>query len=361
MLSFVVLIAPVRGATRVTVAQLEHFLTSSRAAKLSDAEIADRLSQVRLSEQLTAAALKRISSERELGSETAEQIELLAAASIFESPPALELPEWPPPDAATQAEIVRAARDSVNGAVHLLPDFLAVRVTRSFDNLPITEGKKHTKPKIAMHFVGEFRREISIRSGREVHRPFGDARHAVADQPAGGGFSTWGEFGAILAIVLRDSFNGSVAWSRWQKSEAGTRVAVFRYAVPRAASHDTVDFCCYAELEDAPAIYSFHDKPGYHGEIYVDLASGEIDRITLEAELNESDPVTRSEVAVEYGAVSIAGRRYVCPIWSVAVSEVHNLAMRKIDGVGLEEHVNVVQFGEYHKFGSTARIMTDPQ
>jgi len=56
-----------RGAKAVTVAQLEQFLTSERSAKLSDQEIANRLSNVTLAEQLTARTLNYIRTETSLG------------------------------------------------------------------------------------------------------------------------------------------------------------------------------------------------------------------------------------------------------------------------------------------------------
>jgi len=88
VLSFAVGIASLRAETRVTVAQLEQFLTAPRTAKLSDTDIAGRLSGVMLSEQLTQTTLARITSEIELGQKSAEQVEVLAAASVFEAPPA---------------------------------------------------------------------------------------------------------------------------------------------------------------------------------------------------------------------------------------------------------------------------------
>jgi hypothetical protein len=60
---------------------------------------------------------------------------------------------------------------------------------------------------------------------------------------------------------------------------------------------------------------------------------------------------------VQYGYVDIGGKNYVCPIQGIAVSDVHNLVMES-DGVGLEKHINVVQFLNYHKFGSTSRILS---
>lgn len=349
-----ILITPVRAETRVTVAQLEEFLTSKQAMKESDAEIADRLSEVVLSEELTGPALARILSKINQGPRTAEQIELLAGSSIFNPPPAAELLQEAAPDAATQQKMIEAARAYVNGSIRLLPDFLAIRVTRCFDNTIAAAHPKHGKPKAQMHFVREYRREIAYRNGHEVE----EAAHGSAPgEAAVPGLSTRGEFGGILKIVLNDAFSGRVAWDRWQRSDAGTQVAVFRYAIPQASSHYSVDFCCSVESKENPVSVEFHAKPGYHGEISVDPASGTIDRITLEADLKPSDAVMASEIAVQYGRVSIGGKQYVCPIRGVGVTNVHNRVMESIDGVGTERHTNLVRFVNYHKFGSTVRIL----
>lgn len=357
LLAFLILIMPATGQTPVTVAQLEQFLTSSRASKLSDNEIARRLSRSELSEQLTAARLARILAETKLRPETAGQLEIMSAASLFEPAPASDLPQWPSPDAATQGEMLKVVRDRVGEELHLLPDFLATRVTRSFDNAPIPGEKERSKPTVQIHFVREYRSGIAMRNGREVNRAIGGEAVTGDMRPAPTGLSSWGEFGAILTIVLSDSFSGSVQWNRWQRTETGKRIAVFHYQIPQPASHYTVDFCCYRKSEDDPTLYPFHGKPGYEGEIYIDTEGGTIDRITLKAELGQDDPVTKSAIAVQYGEVSIDGRRYVCPVRSVAISELHNRAIEKIDGIGLERHLNEGQFIDYHKFGSTMRVV----
>ena len=92
---------------------------------------------------------------------------------------------------------------------------------------------------------------------------------------------------------------------------------------------------------------------------FVDSGDGSIDRITVQADLNEGDPVVTSAMAVQYGRVEIGGKQFVCPIRAVAVTEIHNLLMAQIDGVGLEKHLNLVEFRNYHKFGSTVRIRPD--
>ena len=332
----------------VTVTQLQQFLTSKQAANASDADLADRLSSVALSEQLTPATLSRLLAQSEIGSKSAEQLQLLAFASIFCPPPRAELPDIPAPDSAAREKMIAAAVNHVSSSLHQLPDFLATRDTLSFANTSERSNGKHVKPKATMHIVRETRREIAFRNGREI----------ADSNSADSGLATWGEFGPILKTVVSDSFVGRAIWVRWQISESGTLVAVFRFSVPIDASHYLVDFCCYRKAEDDPMKYPFRARPGYHGELSVDPVTGVIDRITLEADLSDDDPVTSSRIAVQYGKIEIGGRNYVCPIRSIAVSEVHNHVMESVDKVGLEKNVNVVRFLNYHKFGSTARILT---
>lgn len=344
---------PVRAATTVTVAQLESFLTSSRTQKLADKEIAERLSRVDLCEELSAGTLARVLRESSPGPESLQQLDILAAGSILEPPPSAELPRDPAPDQSTQTRILATARDVAKHSLHVLPDLLAIRETQSFNNLPLPGAKKHQKPQIEMHFASEAHREIAVRKGREVETVAPEHSTALSS-----GLSTWGEFGAMLAVIFGDSSDASMQWRRWQTSDAGSRVAVFAYQVPHPDSHYTIDFCCFRESDDDPTDHSFRDQPGYHGEIFIDPASGEIDRITLEAELSDSSPVSRSAIAVQYGHVMIGGRSYLCPIRGVAISELYNADMQKDYGIPLERHVNKVEFTHYHKFGSTARMLT---
>jgi len=347
-------VVPVGAATRVTIAQLQQFLASKQATKESDEDIADRLSAVALSQELAGQVLTRILAEESSRPKTAEQIELMAAESVFNAPPLEEWPQEPAPDKATQQRMIDAARTYVTGTLHALPDFLAIRVTRRFDNRLADFKPKHGKPRAQMRPAGENRREIAYRNGHEV-----EPAATGSGSAAGAGLSTWGEFGGILKVVLNDAFNGLVAWERWQRNEAGAVVAVFRYEIPEASSHYSVDFCCYRVLREIPMELPFNAKPGYHGELFVDPRDGSIDRITVEADLKESDPVVTSAMAVQYGHVAIGGRQFICPVRAVAVTEVHNLEMEAIDAVGMEKHVNLVEFRNYRKFGSTVRIRPD--
>jgi len=347
---------PVTAQTPVTVLQLQEFLVSRHAAKASDSDLADRLSSVILTQQLTSNALTRIVAKHTIGPKTAEQLELLAETSIFNAPPPSELQHSPAPDSNAQKEMLASAAQFVALTLHGLPDFLATRATANFANTPLPTERKALKAKVAMHWVRESRREIAYRNGREIDDASSASAPGANSLPATSILTTWGEFGPILKTVLDDSFVGTVHWSRWQISESNVKVAVFRFAIPQSASHYLVDFCCYRKSQDDPEEYPFRRKPAYHGELYIDPATGVVDRMTLEAELTEDDPVTASAIAVQYGTVNIGGKDYICPIRSVGITQFHSRAIGSTDTFGLEEHVNIVHFLNYHKFGSTSRI-----
>src|SRR5215469_17201945 len=64
----------------------------------------------------------------------------------------------------------------------------------------------------------------------------------------------------------------SPTWDRWETDPVHGGLAVFRYEVPRSASHHLVDFCCYRAPEDEASEdeaqeLSFRDHPAYHGEV----------------------------------------------------------------------------------------------
>jgi hypothetical protein len=76
-----------------------------------------------------------------------------------------------------------------------------------------------------MQLARESNHEVGYRNGREMK----DANSTDS------GLTTWGEFGPILKTVFADSFVGNVEWIRWQSSETGALLAVFRFSVPQSA------------------------------------------------------------------------------------------------------------------------------
>ena len=347
-------------AQQVTIAQLRDFILSQRHSKLPDSETADRLSSISLSERLSDSTLNQIVSGTEPGPESLQQLRLLADASLFAPPPAGDLPALPTPVSEQQQAMLNAAGGYARTALRRLPDFLAIRATRRFDNLPLPLDQKHSKPRIQWHWIGEFKDQISYRHGTEIAEDAGAVKADSSEPSTHPGLRSIGEFGPILSLVFSDIAEGSIAWSRWETDPVHGRLAVFHYTVPKSASHYLVDFCCYTTPEDETRDLAFRDHPAYHGEVILDPDSGVIRRITIEGDLAPDAPVITSQLAVQYGDVEISGRSYICPVRSLAITTLHNYHLARIDKIGIERHLNEIQYLDYHKFGSTARMVVNP-
>jgi hypothetical protein len=341
-------------AQDVSIAQLQQTLTTLRAAKTSDAATARTISSLDLAEHLTTPTLDRMKAEFKPGPKTLLSLELLSYSSSFLDAPPGELPERDAPDAAACLSMMSAARTFVATIMRHMPNFLATRITRSFDYGSAAVSHQPSE----FQLVGAMSQAITYRDGKEtVLETRADTKFKSREE-SGHGLTSQGEFGPVLAIVLGDSSKGTVTWSHWENTAAGVE-AVFHYQVAKDASHYVVDFCCENyEFPDFPGSF-YHGTPAYHGSLYVDPTGGAILRITLEAEFSPSDPIMSSAVSIEYGSVEIGGKSYICPVESVAFSSARSyLAKEDRDTTVLR--LNQVVFTNYHRFGSTVRVLTNP-
>jgi len=177
---------------------------------------------------------------------------------------------------------------------------------------------------------------------------------------------TVGEFGPILVTVLNDcAIGGTVVWGNWVQGPTGPR-AVFRYHVPRQASHYFVGF---PGLTPETQHY-----PGYHGEIALDPSDGSIVRLTVLADLNPNDAMSSAGLLVVYKPVEIGGTQYICPTKSVALATVKTVIQALSDAVPVDSdpstassdslgdpknYLNEVRFTDYHIFRSESRILAE--
>jgi hypothetical protein len=351
-------------AQRLTVEQLHQMLAAQKAAHKSDGEMALKAGAVELTEQLTATGLDAMKRELNPGPKTRLTLDLLSDASGWLDPPARELPARDAPDAATREVMLRQAVEFAAITMHRMPNFLAARVTRSFDDRPLLVSSTGWTPAHTdLHQAGTFTQQITYRDG-----------HEVSDQPAKedespSGLITTGEFGPVLALVLTDSLAGTMEWSHWEQAAGGT-VAVFRFQVPEVASHYAVSFCSllvpmtasYRHINDRATAKTdcYKGTPPYHGSVSIDPTTGAVMRIAIESDLPRSAPMERAGILVQYGTVKIGGRDYVCPLRSVAISLVRYPATVEAPSRTILR-VNEATFGDYHRFGSTARIVANPK
>jgi len=380
------LVLPAGAAKRVTVAQLEQSLAADTADHRPDADIARRLGELELTERITDATLAHLAKNFTMGPRTALALQLVADQSAFLDPPPSELPATGSPDAATQARMMDMARGYVVQTWPHLPDFFFTRTTYRFDDSPQVLEKGNWPVRIGMHLVGSTTRDLTYRDGVEVQDSVVDT--AATKSPATPqqaqselGLFSFGEFGPELTVILTDAAKGKVTFSHWEQTASGL-AAVYRYSVPKAASHYEVQYCCLREAAPsqrrelayagrdrvqpagvaiAPAnAVPFRATPAYHGSLFIDPATGAILRITLEAELKQEDPITRAATVVQYGHVMIGDRSYICPVRSLAFSMEQATPSLNGEPSGAPNLlVNETSFTHYRRLAAKMRILTD--
>jgi len=353
-------VLPAFASTRLTVAELEQRLATDRGK--SDAELAQRLSDLELTERLSTASLERLRALSP-GIKSTQALKILADESSFLALPAAEIPAVPAPDVATQRQIMGLVVSYVSKTIHQLPNFYATRVTTHFEETPQDQTAFGTIKYQPLHQTSVISATVLYREGQEIVDKGNAGGKAKASQVQTKGLRAWGIFGPILSTVILDAARSNLSWSHWEQGATGTQ-AVFRYAVPVAKSHYRVNYCCVPGYEPGSDLLSPFDRvAAYHGEIAVDPHTGSILRLTLQAELKPTDPVSDASIMVEYGPVSIGGQTYICAKRSVAFSQalspifLHGEVGRAAPAP-LQRLLNDISFEQYHMFRSDVRILT---
>jgi len=355
LLAFV-LCSAVQAEKRISLAQLE--TTVRQLKNVSDYEAAQRLSDLQLTERLSAQRLPALA-QLLPGEQSQHALRAVFDQSQFLQPPASEIPPNPNPAIPEQRRIMGLVAKYVEHAIPQLPNFFATRVTDHFEDHPLL----HQEPYLPLHFVSRSEAAVFYQRGREV---IDTKARAGKQRPAAGGLTTWGVFGPILGTVLVDAASSKLVWSHWEQGTSGP-VAVFDFAVPQQKSHYEVNYCCYVTQAGSNVAngHPFQRIVPYHGFMTVDPATGVILRIVLEAELKGSDPVTKAAILVDYGPIQIGGKDYICPIRSLSTTTAE---MVQVDPVykyaianalqPLKTSLNDVAFTNYHMFRSDVRILS---
>jgi len=293
--------------------QLEQMLAGTN--REPDVKVAKQLSDLELTERLSAATLARCEANLR-GPDARRALIALADRSSFLNPPISEIPTLAEPDPQAQRRMIALSEDYVKTAIHELPNLYATRVTISFQH--------NKKP---LHWVSTESAVVHYRDGQE-ERP---KVRAVPVGDGGGteGMTTAGEFGPILYVALADSAQGNLTWSHWEQGAASPE-AVYRYAVVAEKSHYHVN----------------GQFRGYHGEITVDPSNGTIRRLVLKADPVPNLPLLKADIVVEYGPVELGGKTYICPLKGIALSATWN-----------RWWLNDVAFEKYHLYRANAELL----
>lgn len=354
---------PALAAKQVTVQELDQMLAAAQGKR--DAEVARELADLELTERASTAKLSQWEASFP-GLKTRQALVALADASAFLDLPKAENPARTAPDIAAQRKMMALTLDYVSNTIPRLPNFFATRDTTRFEDTPQgdqgnwTFSGRHQ----GLHFLERSSVTVLYRDGKEVLDAGAAKAKAKAPSPFGQGLTTVGVFGPILYIAITDAAHGNLSWSHWEQEVGGPR-AVFRYTVPQEKSHYKVSWCCTTYKREGNQLFlkTFEKLAGYHGEIAVDAETGTIVRLTLEADFEPSDPISKAAIAVEYGPVEIGAKTYICPVKSVSLSLAPEQVSLRVQSSGgkaagpQKSSLNDVAFGNYHLFRAEMRIL----
>jgi len=358
----------------LTVAQLEQKLSDAMAAHRTDSELAKKIGSFELTERWTPTAQARLNAKLSAEPLARLAMQLLADQSAFLDPPASELRTEATPEAAAQLRLLTLARGYVVETLSRLPNLFATRTTDRFDDSPQVLKENEWPTRAGLHLVGRSSHEITFRDGQEILSNANTEGPGTQQTGPELGMQGFGEFGPDLVIVMTDTASGQIVWSHWEQGAAGP-LAVFRYSVPKRASHYSVHYCCIQDASSQSGSsrggrrggrpngttnefsHAFHETPGYHGSISLDPVTGSILRISIEAELAIGDPLTKASSVVQYGPVVLGNRRSICPLSSLTLTQEHVDSMNPTTNTNPTRVLNETTFTHYQRLGSTMRVI----
>jgi VWFA-related protein len=342
----------------LSVAQLEQSLLIK--GHVGDDDLARRLSEVELTERLNSAARNAIEGKVK-GSRSREALVLLANTSVFQPPPAAEIPTLTPPDPDAQRQMLGRVVDYVNKTISRLPNFFAQSTTVEYHQQPTLPGQawKTMTGDQSLHKDLTYTATVLFRDGQEIA-----VEQSVKGKPLTAGeskLSTVGTFGSLLQTVIAGATaaGSAISWGRWEHGPKDLQ-AVFRYQVPQESP---AFYTGFGYLTDNGRLAQAQKRSRFHGEFSVDPATGAILRLTVQADVEPRLPLARSDVMVEYGPVVIAGNTCICPTRSVTISrersvmDLHEWGGNLTVYAPFETILTDLTYSDYHEFRPNSRIL----
>jgi VWFA-related protein len=355
------------ATTPITVQQLGQLLRDPHSRR--DTAIAEELSNLRLTERLDSPRLAALTASLS-GEKSRQQLTILADASAFLDPSASEIPTDDAPDDEAQQQMISRALEAVSTTIPKLPNVFAARSTIRYQENAQYDPAAYTVVTQTLHKADTSNVMVDYRSGAEVV----EAGSTTSRKPKPGepSLAVYGTFGPLLTSAVDIlSRPGQMTWKRWGQGPTG-RSAVFSYSLPASSLSWGTTGCC---LPDGQGTDSFPHPSKYRGEIEIDPATGALLRIEIRAEPRSNTSILRADVVIEYGPVDIAGKTYVCPLRSVALTRERSIITATLakESSGMLANdsgesfrtsgpyatmLNDITFSNYHVFRAQSRILT---
>jgi VWFA-related protein len=236
----------------------------------------------------------------------------------------------PAPSAEELQNLVASARRRALDYSKSLPNFICVEATnRSVD----ASGNGRWKHRDSIAELLRYHDGQESRTTLEVNGQRSSLTRAEMN-------SSWplsvGEFGGLLNLVFQPTSKTEFEWKEaaTREDRSGT-VQVLSYRVKRDDATITL-----GQGNDQVGA-------GFHGLVYIDGATGGVQRITLEADdLPRSFSMTAASMTVDYDYASIADRDYLLPVRSTVSLQRHHKSIE----------LNELAFRGYRRFASKTKI-----
>jgi hypothetical protein len=298
----------------LSIEKLVAFLKSSQKlineGKMTDRELANYLSKVKLTERLEDRVIEDLQGAGALGPKTLDALRNLREHSQALAAARPILPEAkpapiPPPSSEEQAAIIAAAREYALNYSKSLPDFICTQVTRRYAAAPPGTrygGSAGGDP--SWYPLDTLTLKLSYFEQKEDYKLIlVNNTVTTQDYKTLGGATSTGDFGSLMREIFEPASQARFEWDHWGTLR-GRRVMSFAYRVPQARSQWHINYDRKMDI-----------VPAYRGLVYIDKETRQITRVTLEAvDIPPSFPVRRAETILDYDFQEISGRTFLLPL-----------------------------------------------
>jgi hypothetical protein len=338
------------SSKKMTVGELQDVLTGLHHSQKSDADMANELKQIELTEELTPAAISNMVNLIN-GPLSTEQMYVLEARSAMLAPPDTDLPKAAPPDAAVQQALLAKAQEYAAKTYPQLPRFTVTRLVARFQDgvetiQSYTGAAVNTVNDTDPLWQQQVRQYVRLMN---IHTDTVEIDNGI-EKTGGKDTTSWGRNGFVnsmlpflpLNVLTSEAVSsGNPRFLRWETIN-GHQTAVFAFAVDKKKSHYAINYCCFPDTSSVGnVLYSgsaahpvdngnlstvsdwkpFNAKSGYHGELFLDPDSGVVLRTIVEAEFKPSDFVHYENTRVDYAPMPIGGKTLYVPARSFTIAE----------------------------------------
>jgi tetratricopeptide (TPR) repeat protein len=334
---------------KLTVNQLQDLLSGMKSAHKSDQDVANRISEVQLSEELTLAARNDLAPLLP-GPLSTEQVYILEARSATLPPDPARFPSTPPLDAAAQQALL-AKTQAYAASYAQLPQITATRMVARFQDLntpPPTTGAGLRSAGISTTADPVFETMAMTVHLMKTKTEQIQFENGAGRSTAGKDKTEWGQNGMVaslneplsLSTVVQEALSsGSPRFERWQTID-NHPVAVFSFAVDRRKTRFQLLYCCFpntdtvgtthiasppaasplggspikGNIQNTTQWQDFKASPGYQGELFLNPQSGAVVRLITEAHLKPGDFVQYEAVRTDFEPRTFGSRTSYVPI-----------------------------------------------